>query len=106
MRKLLFLSFAIFLCPAARALTPAELTPAEKTAYSKLSGDDAKHYLATRGYFKACKKVLANPASAVSLPDLPDDYDGRFVTPAEQKQVDDAMDLSFAALANSTRKTV
>lgn len=72
-------------------LSPSQLTDTERSTYQTLSNQTAqKAFLITRAYLRICKKVVAHEMPPLELPVQPDEYDGGYVSPAEQKQVDAA----------------
>ncbi|MFI5348643.1 MAG: hypothetical protein ACHQ2Z_03795 [Elusimicrobiota bacterium] len=105
MKRPLFLAATVFICAASSwaTLTPAQLTPQERATYNGLASnsDKARSFLATREYVRICQTTT--PANASKLPDIPKNYDGTYVTLKEQKIVDDALDMSFAALIDGRR---
>ena len=105
MNRILLAVAAISFCAVSSwaALTPAQLTPQERTNYNRIASDPvaARHFLTTREYLRTCRATT--PETAAKLPDIPTDYDGKYVTVLEQKAVDDALDMSFAALVRGVR---
>lgn len=103
MNKIILAAAVLFMCAvSSRAtLTPSQLTTKERATYNKLGGGSAaaNAFLATREYVRICKTITK--ANAASLPDMPSNYDGTYVTLDEQKMVDNALDLSFAALVGN-----
>jgi hypothetical protein len=103
MNRFLFAAAIVltFAASSSASLTPSQLTPKERATYNSLASkpDDARHFLVTREYLRVCKSTTK--ANASRLPDIPADYDARFVSADEQKVVDDALDLSFAALVDT-----
>ena len=105
--KKLILGVVLALCvPAARAaLTPAQLTSAEKQTYDGLQNDRdaAQRYLATREYLRECRKVVDGSLSAGKLEFEPDEFDSTYVSSAEQKIVDRAINMNIAAMLSRSR---
>jgi len=85
------------------ALTPSQLTPAEKATYETVKNqpDEAAAFLATRAYVKLCQKVVGKSMPAIKLTDIPDNYSDKYVSPAEAEAVDKATSLRFAAMVTS-----
>ena len=101
MKTTLFLTFALLMGAASGwALTPSQLTAAEKTTYDGLKSDPAaaSAYLATRAYLKLSQRVAAKSVPALSLTDFPDNFDDKYLTTAEQEIIDKATNLRFAAM--------
>ncbi len=72
-------------------LSPSQLTDTERSSFQKLSDQTAqKAFLITRAYLRICEKVVAHQMPALELPVQPDEYQGKYVSPGEQKQVDAA----------------
>lgn len=92
------LGLAALLAVPVGALTPDELTPAEKKAYAAVAANPraAKRYLATRDWLRSCDAVHADNGKAASLPVQPEEVSERYLDAAERKRVDDAVDLSIA----------
>ena len=104
MRRLLFVLAAAAFCAApARALNPNQLTAQERAVYDGLKSDRqaAQQYLDTRDFVKQCQRVVAHSMKALDLPVQPDDFNAQYVSAAEQRTVDKAVDMNVAALINS-----
>ena len=104
MKYSLFVAAALFLGSASGwALTPAQLTPSERTTYEgvKNQPEEAAAFLATRAYVKLCQKVVSKATPAIKLTDIPDNFSDKYVSPAESDAIDKATNLRFAAMVTS-----
>ncbi len=95
----------LLVCASAWAATPvrplaaSQLTDTERSSFQSLSDKAAqKAFLITRAYLRICEKVLKHQMPTLDLPVQPDEYDGQYVSPAEQKQVDAAQMAYITAL--------
>lgn len=81
-------------------LTPAQLTPRERKTYNRIASNSvaARRYLTTRSFVKVSQNVVAKSVPALSLPDLPGDFDEKYLSPADMDLVDKASKLRFAAM--------
>lgn len=76
-------------------------TPEERAMYKKLLASDkaeAERYRIVRDYLRKCDAVLADPATAGSLPVQPAKLYQRYLNADERERVDSAVDLHLAAL--------
>jgi hypothetical protein len=97
---LILVAFLVSHAVYAASLKP-QIPPNERTVYSdmlKTKPAAAKEYLATREYLSMCRQVVANPQLAINLVPEPDNYRPDYVTSAEQKVVDQAINLNIAAM--------
>jgi hypothetical protein len=103
----MILGVALALCASAAraALTSAQLTSAEKQTYAGLKNDGAaaQSFLITREYLRECRKVVEGSLSPGQLPFEPDGFDPNYVSPAEQKIVDKAINMNIAAMLSRGR---
>lgn len=104
LKPLLAFAFLLLAAAPAAALTPEELTPAEKKVYATLTKNptSAQRYLITRDYLRKCEAILADPGKAISLPVQPGKLDERYLTADERARVDEAVDLNVAALISTS----
>ena len=104
LKPLLALAFLIAFAGSAAALTPEQLTPAEKKVYATLTKNPtaAQRYLVTRDYLRKCEAILADPSKALTLPVQPGKLDDRYLTADERAHVDEAVDLNVGALIGTS----
>lgn len=83
----------------AASLKPQVPVPEQKIYADMLKSNPAvaKTYLITREYVSQCRQVVENPQFAIDLPDEPDGFDPKYVTKAELKMMNKAVQLAFAA---------
>ena len=105
--KTMILGAVLALCAssAGAALTPAQLTSAEKQTYAGLQSDSdaAQRFLITRDYLRQCQKVVNGSLSAAKLEFEPDEFDSTYVNSAEQKIIDRAINLNIAAMLSRSK---
>ena len=104
MKTPLFLAAAVLLgAVSARALAAPPLATADNSACDAVKNDpvEGPACLATRGYWKLCRKVIAKTLPALKLTDIPDAYEDKYLSPSEQADVDRATNLRFAAMVTA-----
>ena len=97
---LILVAFLVSHAVCAASLKP-QVPPNERAMYAdmlKTKPTEAKEYLATREYLSMCRQVVENPQLAIDLVPEPDSYRPDYVTSAEQKVVDRAINLNIAAM--------
>jgi hypothetical protein len=88
---------------SARAAVPSRSTAADSSACDAVKNDpvEGPACLATRGYWKLCRKVIDKSVPALKLTDIPDAYEDKYLSPSEQADVDRATNLRFAAMVTA-----
>jgi hypothetical protein len=84
----------------AQNLVP-HMPPNEQIIYDKMVLTDplrAAAYRTTREYVDKCRQVVADPKRAILLPAQPERFGTSFTTAEDREVVDQAVDLSIAAL--------
>jgi hypothetical protein len=108
MLRLFLIMVALLLSAPANAASLKPQVPAtERAVYTnmlKTNPAAAKAYLITREYVSQCRQVVANPQLAIDLPDEPDGFDPKYVTKAEFKMMNEAVQQAFAAFLDKKNR--